>query len=216
MKPPQFPGSITTPKMAPPFFNCSNCRKAVKLPQAFVDSYFEDRPITVALKTVKEDFRFSVFCPLGAQTAVFRTKLFLNTETRFDVFAEGLPRNALILDITYTPMGMFCMELAGNNRRHRPKGGRLQLFGFQTYTLKDEDSVDHIQSLKLRWLSATFCLLKPSLREKPSRNNERDHQFEKQGGHRHWRRTRHRQGHHAPVCRSGSERCHRQPLTGNS
>src|SRR5882672_2665452 len=105
MKPPQTPGSIVAPRVAPAFYQCSGCRMAVRLPELFVDFYFENRPIVcsachtkataweVALKTVKERFMFYVFYPLGAKTAIFRTKLFLNSETRFDLFAEGLPRN---------------------------------------------------------------------------------------------------------------------------
>jgi hypothetical protein len=71
---------------------------------------------------------------LGANETIFATKIFLNTITLFDLYEEGLPRNAKILDVNVTPEGMFCTELNTNVRRMRNKGGQLQLLGFQTDT----------------------------------------------------------------------------------
>src|SRR5437667_1919996 len=115
MKPPQAPGSILPPRVLPPSFECPKCNSSRELPVSFIDTYFENLPVVcaacgtqetawnIALRLVKRNFMFTVFYPLGAKTTLFRTKIFLNTETRFDLYAEGLPENAVILDINYTP-----------------------------------------------------------------------------------------------------------------
>ncbi len=99
---------------------------------------------------------FTVFYPLGAKTTLFRTKIFLNTETRFDLYAEGLPENAVILDINFTPYDMFCVEMSGNSRRQRPRGGRLQMYGFHTYTVQKKAVEESKVDIAVTWVESSI------------------------------------------------------------
>ena len=122
MLPPQTPGSTWRPIEVPAFFQCPGCNEVLSVSDEIIVSHFLGQTVScgscgsrrtpwqVALKTMRENFRFTYFYILGAKSTLFRTKIFLNTETRFDLYAEGLPRDAMILDKHYC-RGMFCTEM---------------------------------------------------------------------------------------------------------
>ena len=141
MKKRQKPGSISPLKDFPPSFKCQFCNETIFLKNNFIDLYFYDEkyecsncnkvlnPWDIAFRLINERFLLSsIFYPLGSKTNIFKTKIYPNTETIYNLYDEGLPKDALILDLNLTPNGMFCTEVTGNNRRQRNKGGALQLF----------------------------------------------------------------------------------------
>jgi hypothetical protein len=83
---------------------------------------------------VRQNFLMSsAFFPLGAKTTLFQTKFFRDAITHFNLYEEGLPPNALILELNISPEGMFCSETTTNSRRLTnkfKKGGLLQLQGY--------------------------------------------------------------------------------------
>lgn len=146
---PQAPGLVGPPLDAPPTFGCPKCKYSLHISPETFDLHFNGKPLIcgkcheefklwdVILNAVRGRFMGSWFGVLGAKSLIFRTKLFLNTETRLNLYKEvGLPTNAVILDLNVTGHSMFCTEMHSNSRRHRNRGGKLQLFGFQTYTSK--------------------------------------------------------------------------------
>jgi len=151
MLPPQSPGLLSKPIEIPPHIQCPECSTHFHHSSDFIDYQFNNRNLlcghcknrssawSIALNMIKKKSMFAYFQPLGAHNTIFETKLFLNTETRIDIYSEGLPKNAVILDINFTPSNMFCVEMTGNNRSQRNRGGRLQLYGFETYTAKGRE-----------------------------------------------------------------------------
>jgi len=76
---------------------------------------------------------FEAFYPLGVNSTLFQTKFFRDAISHFNLFEEGLPPNAFILEGNITPQGMFCSETTTNSRRlsnRFNKGGNLQLHGY--------------------------------------------------------------------------------------
>jgi hypothetical protein len=168
MLPPQFPGSLVTPENFSGSFQCPSCNVSVLYHRLLIDLQFKKgtvpcpkcatvlTPWQIALHSIKENFMGTHFYFVGAQRTIFQTKLFLNSETRFDLYAEGLPQDAIILDIHLSPQGgMFCTEMTGNTRRQRNRGGKLQLFGFHTYTIKDKGSDECTLAICVTWVPSS-------------------------------------------------------------
>jgi hypothetical protein len=149
MLPPQTPGLTAPPRHLPPTWKCSQCQHIDSFPATPLDSYFTNTPLQcpkcntmcsawdIVLGQIRDQFMWELFSPLGATTTLYQSKLFLDSETHLNLHEYGLPHNAIVLDVNYSPTGMFCREAAGNNRRQRLKSGRLQFSGFRTYTHPD-------------------------------------------------------------------------------
>jgi len=147
MLPPQTPGLLNSPRELNPHWQCRQCQAVNDYPASFIDGYFCGSPLvcgqcgvsvpvwTVSLQQLKNPHLWDLFLPLGATTTIFQSKLFLDTDTILDLHQHGLPATAVILDVQYTGNGLFCAERAGGSRRQRPRGARLQFYGFKTYTM---------------------------------------------------------------------------------
>ena len=146
---PQYEAHNSAPPRAyDPFFQCIHCRcsRTSSLPPNVVDLYLEGQCgichnchaqldwWQVTLDMVRQNIMLSnAFFPLGAKTTLFQTKFFRDAITHFNLYEEGLPPNALILEVNISPEGMFCSETTTNSRRLTnkfKKGGLLQLHGY--------------------------------------------------------------------------------------
>ena len=167
MMPPQTPGLTLETMELPPPWECPECKRQFHFTADLIDAYFsqknivcpacshKDSPWMVALKMIRGPMPWGLFYPLGATTTVYFTKLFLNTVTRINLHDHGLPKDAVILDLTYTPSKMFCIEMSSNSRRQRPSGARLQLFGFQTYTVQDKSVSEGEVNIAVTWVRSS-------------------------------------------------------------
>ena len=163
MLPPQSPGLIKPIFDLPPHFDCPRCKTSLLISD-WGKHLYENRslecgkcreritPWEIALHSVRSHFTFGIFNPLGARTTIFTTKLFLNSETRLNLYEVGLPKNARILNINFTPEKLFCMEVSGNSRRQRNRGGRLQLYAFKTFTIKDSSADEGDVGIAVTWV----------------------------------------------------------------
>ena len=135
------------PRAVSPNLQCYECGKLFMSTANVADLYILDMAGVcpacsakldwwkLAYRMVERNFMLTdAFQILGAKQTIFTTKVYLNTITLFDLYQEGLPANAKILDVNLSPEHMFCTELNTNVRRMRNKGGELQLLGFQTDT----------------------------------------------------------------------------------
>jgi predicted RNA-binding Zn-ribbon protein involved in translation (DUF1610 family) len=167
MLPPQTPGSVEPIRDITPWFKCPSCGDTFSLRSDFFDRGrtivvikcpacgIEIAPWHFVRGMFNEPWPDAVFAALGARSQQFTTKLFVNSETRFDLYAEGLPKDAVILEINFMADGMFCTEMGGNLRRQRPRGGRLQLYGFHTYTLAESGKTEGIARLSVTWVHSS-------------------------------------------------------------
>lgn len=167
MLPPQTPGSIGPIREIAPSFKCSSCGATFSLRGDFFDRGriivtvkcpscgVEIEPWRFVREMFNDPFPSTLFAALGAKSQQFTTKLFLNSETRYDLYAEGLPKDAVILEVNYIPEGMFCAELGGALRRQRPRGGFLQLWGHHTYTIADIGKSEGIVRLSVTWVQSS-------------------------------------------------------------
>jgi hypothetical protein len=167
MLPPQTPGSIEPIREITPWFKCSSCGESFSLPRDFFDRGriivvvkchscgVEIEPWRFVRTMFNESWPDTLFAALGAKSQQFTTKLFLNSETRYDLYAEGLPKDAVILEINFISEGMFCTEMGGNLRRQRRRGGRLQLYGYHTYTLLNSGKTEGIVRLSVTWVHSS-------------------------------------------------------------
>lgn len=134
------------PRDYDPHFQCIHCSHASFLSQNVVDLYLRGQHgiceacraqldwWKIVVHVVQQNFMLSdAFFPLGAKLRLFQTTFFRDGITHFNLYEEGLPDNALILEVNLTPKGMYCSEVAANSRRMRHKynkGGDLQLHGY--------------------------------------------------------------------------------------
>ena len=167
MLPPQSPGlTRETMELQPPW-ECPDCKRQVRFTADLIDAYFggkkivcpscsrKDSPWGIALTMLCGPSPWGLFYPLGATTTVYFTKLFLNTETRINLHDHGLPEDAIILDLSCSPSRMFCMEMSSNSRRQRPRGAKLQLFAFQTYTVQDKSVTEGEVNIAVTWVRSS-------------------------------------------------------------
>lgn len=111
----------------------------------------------VLLDAVLNNFMLmGAFVAIGARTTAFSLDLKAN-ETRELVFKElGVPEDASILSINYTPQGGGCfpIELHGNTPHWGPpRGGRVHLFGRSFPKTSDEPSEAPI-NCAVTWMKA--------------------------------------------------------------
>jgi hypothetical protein len=123
----QTPGSTTPPRPRLPWSRCYACNEISEITATdaniIADLYLHGQsgacPLChenldywrVALAMVKGNFmRLEPFFLIGARPTAFQTKVFRDKITQFDLYAEGLPKNALILNVNIGGEGMFCGE----------------------------------------------------------------------------------------------------------
>ncbi|MDB6067408.1 MAG: hypothetical protein JWR26_3616 [Pedosphaera sp.] len=168
MLPPQTPGLSATPVIVPACWKCPTCRAIKQFPANPLDGHFKSTALVcsvckephkiwdIILGLVRESSMWFGFSPLGATTSIFSTKIFRDTETHIDLQEYGLAKNAVILDINFTPDGgLFCFEMAGNTRRQRQKGAKLQLRGYKSFTLKDNSEDEAIVNIAVTWVESS-------------------------------------------------------------
>lgn len=167
MLPPQTPGSTRPPKTLSTFFRCPSCGASLAIPHNFIELQFSsnritcpecsanDTPWRIALKVIQEEFMFTYLYIIGAQSTLFSTKLYLNTYTYFDLHTEGLPINAIILDMNISSEGMFCMESNGYSRKNINRSAHLQLYGFHTYTSPDIHTEEGVANICVTWAASS-------------------------------------------------------------
>lgn len=168
MKPPQTP-SLTEPIFGlQPSFLCVGCKNTCELPEDFIQKHFRGETVRcpkcnagrgswdICVDLLKNGFMGMQFLPLGARQTVFTTRLYLNTETRINLFQVGLPSNAVILDVITTSQGgLFGAEMTGNSRRQRQSGGNLQLYGYKTYTLASNTETEAKVVILVTWVESS-------------------------------------------------------------
>jgi hypothetical protein len=162
MLPPQNPGNVEAPRKMPPSFPCPSCPAAFGCTVTWLDPYTKNVTCPACgnhfssweliLHSIKGPSPFFCFSPLGAKNTLFRTKVYLSSENRFNLYDNGLPKGAIILDLYLISSGMFCTEMGGNRRRQRPRGGNLQLFGFHTYTSPDPSVTEATVDISVTWV----------------------------------------------------------------
>jgi len=165
MLPPQNPGILQQPHVIGPVWKCPNCPLTNTFHGNAVDGYFTNAALIcdtckttyttwdVVSAMIREPVFFNGFSALGALTMIFRTKLFWNSETRIDLHEHGVPKNAFILNMSFASYnGLFCFEMTGNSRRRRPRGAKVQLMGFKTYTVRDNFATESIVDIHVTWV----------------------------------------------------------------
>jgi len=138
------PGSTTPPREWRPWIRCHDCDEIAETEANIVDGYLLDQTGTcplcranldywrVAAQMVKRNFsRLEPFFLLDAQFTMFQTKVFRDRITQFDLHAEGLPGDALILNVNIGGEAIFCGEAGGSDRVLRNTGGLLNIHGYQ-------------------------------------------------------------------------------------
>jgi hypothetical protein len=137
------PGSTTPPRHWRPGIRCYECDQSAENDANIVDNYLFGGAVTcplchanldswrVAVLMVNRNFaRLEPFVLLGAQFTVFQTRVVRDRGTQFDLYAEGLPSNALILNVNIGGEGMFCGEAGGSDRILRATGGLLNIHAY--------------------------------------------------------------------------------------
>lgn len=138
------PGSTTPPREWRPWVRCHDCDEIAESDANIVDSYLRGQAGTcalcrasldywrVALLMVKRNFsRLEPFFLLGARFTAFQTTVVRDRITQFDLHAEGLPKDALILNVNIGGDALFCGETGGSDRILRNTGGLLNIHAYQ-------------------------------------------------------------------------------------
>ena len=136
-------GSTAPPREWRPWIRCHECGEIAESEANIADSYLLGQagacPLCranldywrVAVLMVKQNFlRLEPFFLLGAQFTAFQTQVVRDRITQFDLYAEGLPRNALILNVNVNGAGMLCGEAGGSDRILRNTGGLLNIHAY--------------------------------------------------------------------------------------
>src|SRR5947209_2609297 len=139
----QKPGSTTPPSVRRPWIRCHECNEITETEANIVDRYLFGQPGTcphchatvdywrVAVLMVKRNFAIlEPFFLLGARSTSFQTKFFRDRITQFDLYAEGLPKDALIINVNIGGDAMFCGEAGGSDRILRNTGGLLNIHAY--------------------------------------------------------------------------------------
>lgn len=111
-----------------PWVRCPRCGAPMTIQDAYTVAYFDKAPVrcpacsaeldwwATILREVRENFMMNqAFGPVGAQSVVFRIALRPGERTQYKLSDHGLPPDARILYVNYTPEGpLFPVELHGN------------------------------------------------------------------------------------------------------
>lgn len=112
-----------------PWVPCEKCSAPIVVKSIYIEKYFKDEPISCTKcnsaidwwKTIqhaiKENFMLNqAFSTLEAKTNLIDLHLEPNTRTKIKLSESGIPSDARILYINYTPQGggLFPIEIHGN------------------------------------------------------------------------------------------------------
>lgn len=111
-----------------PWVRCPQCGAPMTIQDAYTVAYFDKGPVVcpacsadldwwaTILREVRENFMMNqAFGPVGAQSVVFRITLRSGERTQYKLSDHGIPTDARVLYVNYTPAGpLFPVELHGN------------------------------------------------------------------------------------------------------
>lgn len=112
----------------PPWVRCMACSAGITIQDSYTTDYFEKKPIAcpscnsavdwwaTVVQEVRENFMMNqAFGPVGARSAIFRIILRPGERTQYKLSDYGIPTDAKVLYVNYTPEGkLFPIELHGN------------------------------------------------------------------------------------------------------
>jgi hypothetical protein len=116
----------------PPMSRCSECGEQLKVHDEYIILYFSGIPITcsacsnkldwwkIVLRETHDNFMLNqAFMQIGAKSKIFQLRLSPNERTHYKLSDYGIPENARILYVNYTPYteggnGYFPIEMTGN------------------------------------------------------------------------------------------------------
>lgn len=116
------------PKQVAPWIRCASCGAPNNVEERHFTAYFEDKKFDctscnksfkfweVALREVQENFMLSqAFSLIFAKQTVFKVYLKPNTTAHYKIEDHGIPSDAQILHVNYTPHGnLIPLEIHGN------------------------------------------------------------------------------------------------------
>lgn len=117
------------PMYVAPWVRCPECGQPIQIADRQVTGYFSGKPVLcttghkvedwwkTACREIEENFMHNqAFAFIGAQTIIFRLDLQLGKRTSYRFSDYGIPRDARVLYVNYTPQGggLFPVEMHGN------------------------------------------------------------------------------------------------------
>lgn len=116
------------PLEIPPWVSCSGCGAPITIQDTYTTEYFDKKSVVcpscnavldwwaTVLREVRENFMMNqAFGPVGAQSVIFRITLRPGERTQYKLSDHGIPSDAKVLYVNYTPEGtLFPVELHGN------------------------------------------------------------------------------------------------------
>lgn len=126
-----------------PWVPCEKCSAPIVVKSIYIEKYFKDEPISCTKcnsaidwwKTIqhaiKENFMLNqAFSTLEAKTNLIDLHLEPNTRTKIKLSESGIPSDARILYINYTPQGggLFPIEIHGNVPHRRIQGEEIWIY----------------------------------------------------------------------------------------
>jgi hypothetical protein len=120
---------MKTPMFVAPWVRCPECAHPIQIEDNQVTGYFSGKPVLcanghqvddwwkAACREIEENFMLNqAFAFIGAQTIIFQIELQPGKKASYRFSDYGVPRNARILYVNYTPQGggLFPIEMHGN------------------------------------------------------------------------------------------------------
>ncbi len=148
-----------------PWVPCEKCGAPIVVESIYIEKYFKSEPIsctkcnseidwwTTIQHAIKENFMLNqAFSTLEAKTNLIDLHLEPNTRTRIKLTENGIPSDARILYINYTPQGggLFPIEIHGNVPHRRILGGEIWIYPIP---ISNDDSVSTTKvSVMITWV----------------------------------------------------------------
>jgi len=117
------------PIQVAPWVPCVHCNASISIERQIAADYFRGVKMScpscgklldwwdTILRTIRENFMLiQAFAPIGARWTVFHVMLQPNCSTELKFIDQGIPTDAVILNVIYTPDGggLFPLEMHGN------------------------------------------------------------------------------------------------------
>lgn len=151
-----------------PWIRCPSCGAPIGFSSEKLASHFEGRRLkcvkcgsehdwwAVACREIADNFMFNqAFTLVGAESSIFTLVLLPNQQLTFKLSDHGMPKDAKVLYINYTPSGggLFPLEFHGNVPRRKHPSDEITIFPVP-FGNKGEPQATEV-SVLVSWISSS-------------------------------------------------------------
>lgn len=149
-----------------PWIPCTKCNAPIIVESNQIDNYFNNTPVICAScntkldwwqttqKAIRENFMLNqAFSVIGANSKIIEVVLKPDSRTCIKLLDHGIPSNARVLYVNYTPQGggLFPLEIHGNVPHRRILGEEIWLY--PAVMNKEEATSETKVSVMITWVA---------------------------------------------------------------